>query len=131
MVTGLYAGLLALWLVVPSTRVIAPRGNPVFGWFAFGANDEDGLNRAIRAQGNLTEYAPIFLLLMMLAEMAGLAARVWAGPGRRAGHAWHLLWIHVAEHVPAGWRDDAHAVPHSGAGGAVTGPLCRLRMSMS
>ena len=53
MVTGFYASLLALWLVVLSCRVIALRGNPVFRWFAFGHNDKKGLDRAIRAQGKL------------------------------------------------------------------------------
>ena len=72
MIVSLYASILAIWLVVLSVRVIAFRGNPVFRWFAFGTHDT-ALERAIRAQGNLTEYAPIFLILMLLAEMQGLA----------------------------------------------------------
>jgi len=74
MTTGAYASLLALLLVTLSFRVIALRGMPAFKWFAFGNNDEDGLQRAIRAQGNLIEYAPIFLILMLIAEMGGLKA---------------------------------------------------------
>ena len=91
MVTGFYASLLALWLVVLSYRVIALRGNPVFRWFAFGHNDRKGLERAIRAQGNLTEYAPIFLIMMLLAEMDGFgpAALHWYGGVFVAGRAMH------------------------------------------
>ena len=72
MVVTTYAAILAIWLVILSTRVIAFRGNPAFRWLAFGRFD-DSLDRAIRAQGNLTEYAPIFLILMVLAEMHGMA----------------------------------------------------------
>ena len=72
MITGTYASLLALLLVILSFRVIALRGMPAFKWFAFGNNGEEGLARAIRAHGNLIEYAPIFLILMLVAEMGGL-----------------------------------------------------------
>lgn len=73
MTVSFYAGLLAVWLVILSLRVIALRGNPAFRWFAFGQH-KTALDRAIRAQGNLTEYAPVFLILLLLAEMQGLAA---------------------------------------------------------
>ena len=72
MVTGFYAALLALILAVLSFRVIALRGMPAFKWFAFGNNSEEGLSRAVRGHGNLIEYAPIFLILMLIAEMGGL-----------------------------------------------------------
>ena len=71
MITGTYASLLALLLIL-SVRVIALRGMPTLTWFAFGNNGEEGLARAIRAHGNLIEYAPIFLILMLVAEMGGL-----------------------------------------------------------
>ena len=74
MVTGLYTALLAILLVVLSFRVIALRGAPYFRWFAFGHNDNVGLKRAIRGHSNLIEYAPIFLLLMLTAELNGLSA---------------------------------------------------------
>ena len=74
MITATYASLLALLLVTLSFRVIALRGMSAFKWFAFGNNGEDGLQRAIRAHGNLIEYAPIFLILMLIAEMGRLKA---------------------------------------------------------
>ena len=74
MLVAVYASFLAIWVVILSTRVIALRGNPAFKWFSFGNNNEEGLQRAIRAQGNLTEYLPIFLIIMLLAETNGLQA---------------------------------------------------------
>lgn len=74
MITGIYAALLAVLLLILSIRVIALRGNPVFAWFAFAPGGKEGLQRAIRGHGNLTEYAPIFLLLMLIAELNGMAA---------------------------------------------------------
>lgn len=71
-VTALYAGLLALWLVVLSFRVIFFRRQG-------DAADAQRMERAIRAQGNLSEYAPTFLILLLLAEQ-------FATP---------VLWLHV------------------------------------
>ena len=45
---------------------------PALTWFAFGNSGEEGLARAKRAHGNLIEYAPIFLILMLVTEMGGL-----------------------------------------------------------
>jgi uncharacterized membrane protein YecN with MAPEG domain len=45
---------------------------PAFKWFAFGNDGQESLQRAIRGHGNLIEYAPIFLILMLVAEMGGL-----------------------------------------------------------
>lgn len=91
MTVAIYAALLGLWLVILSVRVIALRGNPVFRWFAFSAAHEDALPRAIRGQGNLTEYAPIFLLLMLIAESAGIepATLHWYGMAFLAGRLMH------------------------------------------
>lgn len=74
MIVSVYAAGLALWLVILSTRVIALRGNPLFAWFAFGHSDKKALERAVRAQGNLIEYAPLFTILLLLGEMMGASA---------------------------------------------------------
>jgi len=55
MITSLYASLLTFWLVLLSFRVIALRGSPVFRFLNIDTSDDDMLQRAIRAQGNLTE----------------------------------------------------------------------------
>jgi uncharacterized membrane protein YecN with MAPEG domain len=72
MITGTYASLLALLLIILSVRIIAFRGMPALKWFAFGNDGQESLQRAIRGHGNLIEYAPIFLILMLVAEMGGL-----------------------------------------------------------
>lgn len=71
MITALYAGLLTLWLVFLSFRVIALRGSPVFAFLNINTDDEEMLQRAIRAHGNLTEYAPMMLILLYLLETNG------------------------------------------------------------
>ena len=68
MITALYASLLALWFVFLSMRVIALRGNPMFAFLILGASPDEMLQRAVRAHGNLAEYAPIMLILLYLLE---------------------------------------------------------------
>ena len=70
MITALYASLLAIWLVFLSFRVIALRGSPVFAFLNINTDDEEMLQRAIRAHGNLTEYAPMMLILIYLLEQS-------------------------------------------------------------
>ena len=77
--TAIYCSLLAIWLFVLSIRVIGLRGNPAFAFIAQGKGDEELLNRAIRAQGNLIEYAPIMLFILFFLEASGvpeLAVRI-------------------------------------------------------
>lgn len=71
MITALYASLLALWLVFLSFRVIALRGSPVFAFLNINTDDDEMLQRAIRAHGNLTEYAPMMVILLYLLETNG------------------------------------------------------------
>ena len=70
--TSIYCSLLAIWLIVLSIRVIGLRGNPAFAFIAQGRGDEELLNRAIRAQGNLIEYAPIMLFILFFLEGTGI-----------------------------------------------------------
>ncbi len=64
-VTPLYAGLLTLWFVVLSVRVVNLRRRGIL----FGDNGEIGVIRIVRAQANLAEYVPLALLLMALLEI--------------------------------------------------------------
>jgi len=66
-VTPLYAGILALWLVVLSLRVIQRRG-AAKAWLNDGG--DTSLQRAIRAQANFVEYVPLALILMLILEMS-------------------------------------------------------------
>ena len=64
-VTPLYAGLLALWFVLLSVRVVnlRRRGTP------FGDNGDIEIKRIVRAQANFAEYVPLALLLMGFLEV--------------------------------------------------------------
>jgi uncharacterized membrane protein YecN with MAPEG domain len=65
-ITAYLACVLATWLLILSMAVVLQR-------YQCAALREDGqdlkLNRKIRAQANLTEYAPVFIILVGLAEM--------------------------------------------------------------
>ncbi len=90
--TALYAGLLALLLVVLSVNVIRLRWRYRQG---LGDGGHAALARAVRVQGNFIEYAPLGLILVGLAELAGYHAWVVHGLGAalvagRAAHGWGL-----------------------------------------
>jgi uncharacterized protein len=64
-VTPLYAGVLALWFVILSVRVVNLRRRGMI----FGDNGEIGVIRIVRAQANFAEYVPLALLLMGFLEV--------------------------------------------------------------
>ena len=65
-VTPLYAGLLVLWFVVLSVRVVNLRRRGII----FGDNGDVDVIRIIRAQANFAEYVPLALLLMGFLEVS-------------------------------------------------------------
>ena len=82
MVVSLYAALLTVIYIALSVHVIRGR------WFYRislndGGNEE--MNRRIRAHGNFSEYAPLFLVIFGLAEHNGMPAY--------AGHILGCLFI--------------------------------------
>ena len=93
MAVGLYAGLLGILIIVLSLRVIALRGNPAFNWFTFRNQGDISLQRAIRGHGNLTEYAPIFLILLYFVEKSGfdVTAVHWYGSVFVLGRLMHAV----------------------------------------
>ncbi|WP_341705846.1 MAPEG family protein [Ferrovibrio sp.] len=93
-VTPLYAALCAILLVMLSLRVVRYRRRHLV---SLGDGGHADLQQAIRAQANLTEYAPMGLLLLLLLEVSHqapvwalhlLGAMLFAG---RAIHAWGVL----------------------------------------
>lgn len=72
-ITAVFAGLLALMLVGVSVRVTVLRAKKKVDLFDGGDAE---LGRAIRVQGNFTEYVPMALALMGLVEWMGV--RPWA-----------------------------------------------------
>ena len=71
MISTLLTSIIAIWLLILSARVIALRGVSFLKFLSFNNFGEEALQRAVRAQGNLIEYAPIFLILLFIAEYNG------------------------------------------------------------
>lgn len=70
-ITPLYAGLLAIWFLVLSYRVVQKRDK-----VSLGDGGDPDLLRRMRGHGNFAEYAPLILLLLAFLELNGL--RAWA-----------------------------------------------------
>lgn len=67
-VTSLLTITLVTWLLILSWRVIRHRRS---GGASLGDGGDVALQRKIRAQANLTEYAPLFVLLIGATEIQG------------------------------------------------------------
>ena len=63
-VTPLYAGILTIWFVVLSLRVVNLRRRGI----SFGDNGDIAVTRVVRAQANFAEYVPLALLMMGFLE---------------------------------------------------------------
>lgn len=66
-VTPLYAGLLAIVLLVLSLRVIQHRRR---ARVSIGDGGDAGLQRAMRGQANFAEYVPLALIMMAILELS-------------------------------------------------------------
>ena len=89
-ITLFFAALVAIWQLVLSTRVIRYRRENLV---EIGAGKGRTLEFRMRAQGNLTEYSPIALILMALLELNGLPAFALIALGvmllvGRLAHGW-------------------------------------------
>ena len=87
-----FAALFGLLLLALSVLVVRARWRYQTG---LGLGTEDGMQRAVRVQGNFTEYVPLTLLLLLLAELAGTGAFWLCVAGSllllgRLLHAWGL-----------------------------------------
>ena len=71
-VTLLFTTVLSVFMIVLAVRVLDLRGRPVTKFFHKPNReiDPNDLERAIRGHGNLTEYAPLFLILMLTLELS-------------------------------------------------------------
>lgn len=99
-IASLYAGLLALLLVLLTIRVVAARRG---AQVAIGDGGDKVLQRRIRAHANFAEYVPIALILLALAEAGG--AWWWLlhaiGAALLAGRIIHAANISsLAERIP-------------------------------
>ncbi|MBO6826572.1 MAG: MAPEG family protein [Sneathiella sp.] len=75
-VTPIYVALIALLMVYLSVRVAKGRGEH---GVSLGDGGHEDLNVRVRGFGNLIEYAPMALLILLLLELQGMSA----------------LWLHV------------------------------------
>ena len=78
MVTPLYAGLLVLWFLVLSIRVIRRRG---IDKIYLGDGGNSRIARIIRGHANFVEYVPLALLLMAMLELTHFSIYLLHGLG--------------------------------------------------
>ena len=71
MITGLYAAIAGLMLIFLSVRVVGHRRGKKI---SVGTGGDAPLERAMRVQANFTEYVPLTLILMGIAELNGFPA---------------------------------------------------------
>ena len=71
-VTLLFTVILSVFMIILAVRVLDLRGSPVTKPFHKPDRqiDPKDLERAIRGHGNLIEYAPLFLMLMLALELS-------------------------------------------------------------
>lgn len=78
-ITAVTAAVAGIILVVLGVTAGGQRGKSKI---SLGTGDDEILLRKVRAHGNFTEYTPIALILLALAEMAGTNhALLWAVSG--------------------------------------------------
>ncbi|WP_193164825.1 MAPEG family protein [Microbulbifer hainanensis] len=70
-ITGLYAGLCALLIIALAFRVVQFRRSEKVGLGSAGKHHAEVL---IRSHANAVEYVPLAMLLLLMAELNGLAA---------------------------------------------------------
>lgn len=99
-VTAVYAAVTAVLLLFLSVQVSRYRLKFRQG---LGVNEDRDFEVAVRAQGNLVEYAPIALILMAVGELNGVHAQwvYWVGlafVGGRIFHAFGMFNGHGGPH---------------------------------
>jgi uncharacterized protein len=68
-VTPLYAGVLALWFLVLSFKVVQGRAK-----ISLGDGGDPAMLRLIRGHGNFAEYVPLILIMIGMLELGGCPA---------------------------------------------------------
>lgn len=94
LVTSIIAAILAAIFVKLSLAVIKLRGKNKVG---LGSGGVEELERAIRAQGNFSEYVPISVLLIACLELNGAPWWLVAIPGTTLilGRVFHAIGINT------------------------------------
>ncbi len=89
-ITGIYAALTAILIVVLAVRVVLCRRSHGVG---LGDGDDRTLRRCIRAHANAVEYVPVALVMLLILELDGTAVWILHACGislvvARLAHAW-------------------------------------------
>lgn len=103
-VTGVFAAVLGVLMLVLSAYVVKFRLKFKKG---MGVTDDADFQAAVRAHGNLVEYAPIVLIMLGIAELNGVGSGFiyWTGMAFVVGrllHAWGMINGHGEEHIGRG-----------------------------
>ena len=106
-ITALYAGLLALLMLVLALRVIRLRWKLRVG---LGDGGDKAMSRAIRVHGNATEHVPIALILMLVAELGHASPMLLHGCGIILIVARVLHALGLGRSVGASWERMAGTV---------------------
>ena len=82
-VTLLFTTVLSVFMIVLAVRVLDLRGSPVTKSFHKPDRqiDPNDLERAIRGHGNLIEYAPLFLILMLALALGDVSVTLLYASG--------------------------------------------------
>jgi uncharacterized membrane protein YecN with MAPEG domain len=93
-ITGLTAAALAILLVLLALDTIRHRFRTRT---SFGLGDDPGLTSASRAHGNLTENAPIVLILLGLLEMGGADRQIltWVAAAFVVARVSHAIGLYI------------------------------------
>ncbi len=98
-ITPIYAGILGLMLVFLSLRVVQRRRS---ARVSVGDGNDRDLIKRMRVQGNLTEYAPLGLILLWMAEAQGMPG--WLvhafGVTLVSGRILHAVGFGVTPQIP-------------------------------
>jgi uncharacterized protein len=100
-ITAFYAGLLAILFFYLSVRVILIRGNKKIG---LGDNGDRHVLQLIRAHGNFSEYTPLILVLMLIAELNASHSLLLHGCGVALllGRFFHAVGLN--RHAGSSWQ---------------------------
>jgi uncharacterized protein len=100
-ITAFYAALLALFFFYLTALVIHGRFTKKI---ALGDNDDKHFRQLVRAHGNFAEYAPIILLLLLIAEINGTQSLFLhlAGLSLLLGRILHSLGLR--RHAGSSWQ---------------------------
>lgn len=98
-VTPIYAGILALLFLVLSVRVVLRRRSAKV---SVGDGGDKILIKRMRVQANCAEYAPLGIVLLLVAELSGASALTLHELGLMlvAGRVMHAVGMSVTPQIP-------------------------------